>query len=111
MTAAYAPSRSACTCACSAPKRDHHDRLLSIDVDMDELLALLEMAVTWYELDYSGSPVIGPAEWATFAERHDWTHPERAERAFSMAVDIVARSAENAAPPPPLATVLQFVRG
>jgi hypothetical protein len=111
MTTAHAFNPSACTCACPPSHRDHHDRLRTVDVDMEELLALLEMAVTWYELDYTETPVLGPAYWATFAEDHDWTHPERAERAFSMAVDIVARAAESASPPAPLATVLQFVRG
>lgn len=89
----------------------HHDRLLTVDVDVDELLALLEMAVTWHELDYSDCDVVGPAAWLTFAENHRWTHPERAERAFSLAVDIVGRGTSGAPPRPALATVIDLVRG
>ena len=52
-------------CAASPAHAAHHDRLLLVDVDPDELLALIEMAVTWDELDYSQCDVLGPAEWST----------------------------------------------
>ncbi len=74
------------------------------------MLALLEMAVTWHELDYSDSPVIGPAGWSTFAENHQWAHPERAERVFSLAVDIVGRAILYPLPEPVSATTLGIVR-
>ena len=110
MTAAH--TRTLCCRACStdAANAVHHDRLLTVDTDAEELLALLEMAVTWYELDYSDSPVIGPAGWSTFAQSHGWTHPERAERVFSLAVDIVGRSIACPLPEPALATVIGLVR-
>ena len=79
----------------------HHDRLLTVDVDPDALLALLEIAVTWHELDYSTTDVLGPTAWLTFAQTHTWTHADRAARAFSVAVDIVGRAA--AGPPPAVA--------
>lgn len=109
MTTAYAPTHTACRRSCPALNQAHHDRLLTVDVDVDELLALLEMAVTWYELDYSDHPVVGPAEWAAFAQTHDWTYPERAEQAFNLALDIVGRAAAGA--PPALAAVLDLTRG
>lgn len=107
MTAAHART----LCCRDRPGRhgDHHDRLLTVDTDTDELLALLEMAVTWHELDYSECDVVGPPAWSTFAQNHAWTHPERAERAFSLAVDIVGRGIAGPAEPV-LATVIGLVR-
>ena len=87
------PRTAACRGACSAARRypDHHDRLTTVDTDVDALLGLMELAVTWHELDWSESHVLGPAEWATFAAAHVWTDPQRADRAFGLAVDIVGR--------------------
>jgi hypothetical protein len=65
--------------------------LLSVDINLDVLLELVEIAVTWHELDYSDSDLVGPADWLTFADQHSWRYPERAERAFNLAVDIVGR--------------------
>ncbi len=85
---------SSCRGGCSAAAhRGHHDRLLSVDTDPDVLLELMELAVTWHELDYTGESVVGPAEWHTFAERHHWVFPERAGWAFALAVDVVGRRA------------------
>jgi hypothetical protein len=70
----------------------HHDRLLTVETDPDELLDLLELAVTWGELDYSGATLLGPSCWLEFARCHDWQHPERALRVFSLATDMAARS-------------------
>ena len=67
MTAAHARTLCCQDCSTDAALAVHHDRLLTVDTDAEELLALLEMAVTWYELDYSDSPVVGPASWMTFA--------------------------------------------
>lgn len=88
------------------PTRAHHDRLLTVDTDAGELLALLELAVTWHELDYSGGRVVGPEAWPAFATRHRWRDPQRAERAFSLALDIVGRARPAAQP----AEVLRLVR-
>lgn len=96
MTAvAAAPLRLVtCRCACPAgPTRAHHDRLLTVDSDVSVLLELMELAVTWHELDYSAAPVVPPSEWVDFAERHVWVRPERAEAAFILALDVLRRSA------------------
>ncbi|GEL20144.1 hypothetical protein [Pseudonocardia asaccharolytica] len=117
MTVAHAPSRlTTCRGECRAAARypEHHDLLLSVDTDIDALLALIELAVTWHELDYSDCPVVGPADWAGFAAAHGWTFPERAERAFSLALDIVGRRLVGPPPEPAgpgLATVIDLVRG
>ena len=106
MTTAHVPSGH---CAqCCAPDREHHDRLLTVDTDPEALLGLMELAVTWHELDYSTAGVVGPAAWADFAARHRWHDPERAERAFSLALDIVARSGPGAPVTRP-AAVLELV--
>jgi hypothetical protein len=96
-----------CTSAVLYPV--HHDRLLDVDVDPDAQLELLEIAVSWHELDYSTEPVVGPSEWLTFAARHRWTATERAVRVFSLAVDIVGRSTAGLVAPD-LAEVLELVR-
>ncbi|HEX4253029.1 MAG TPA: hypothetical protein VH008_34525 [Pseudonocardia sp.] len=91
---------------------EHHDRLLAVDTDPDAVLELLEIAVTWHELDYSDSEVAGPGDWLTFAGEHSWSDPERAERVLSLAVDIVGR---GSVPPVAgdsgaLAEVIELVR-
>jgi hypothetical protein len=106
MTAAHA--RTSC---CRDRAAAHHDRLLQVDVDVDALLGLLEMAVTWHELDYSHCAVVGPAAWPTFVEDHQWTHRERAEQAFGLAVDIVGRGVAGPPVEPALARVIDLVRG
>lgn len=110
MTAAHARPTCCRDCPGAAHGTAHHDRLLAVDVDADELLALLEIAVTWHELDYRGSDVVGPAAWPTFAHDHQWTDPERAERVFSLAVDIVGRGGAGSVPAP-LARVIDLIRG
>ncbi|MGE3285054.1 MAG: hypothetical protein AB7J32_02990 [Pseudonocardia sp.] len=97
MTTAHVPA-GFCT-QCGALAREHHDRLLAVDVDPEELLALLELAVTWHELDYSTTPVLGPDAWADFAACHTWRDPQRAERAFSLALDIAGRAGTRAVRP------------
>jgi hypothetical protein len=101
MTAAvYSPLRLVtCRGACPiGPDRDHHDRLLSIDTDMDVVLELMDLAVTWHELEHPRALLVGPEEWETFAQRHLWAHPDRAEQAFMLAVDIAAKGAAKGAP-------------
>lgn len=66
----------------------HHDRLLAILGDPDRLLELIELAVTWAELDYSSTPVIAPHRWMSFFYGHHWSDPQRAERIFSLATDV-----------------------
>ncbi|MDN5861071.1 MAG: hypothetical protein L0H84_20905 [Pseudonocardia sp.] len=96
MTAAiHAPLRLVtCRDACPVgPSRRHHDRLLTVDTDVDAALELMELALTWHELEYPREAMVGPAEWETFAGRHLWAYPERAEQAFLLALDIAAARA------------------
>ncbi|GAA4755893.1 hypothetical protein [Actinomycetospora chibensis] len=71
--------------------RIHHDRLLRVEDDPDEVIELLELAVTWGELDYSESDVVPPEAWIDFAAGHRWRHPERVLRLFSVAADVALR--------------------
>jgi hypothetical protein len=113
MTIAQARPRSfTCRGRCSVAARhaEHHDRLLTLDTDLDTLLELFEIAVTWHELDYSNADVIGPSDWLTFADTHTWRFPDRAARALSLAVDIAARRPDGPDPRAPLADVIKLVR-
>lgn len=87
-----------CTCA-DRRWTSHHDRLLRVESDPDEMLELLELAVTWCELDYSATPVVPPEHWGGFALAHDWQDPARMERLFGLAADIALRAAGAAAGP------------
>lgn len=78
-------------CAVAPAARHHHDRLLTVEFDIDELLELVELAVTWGELDYSGAAVVPPEQWQAFAACHEWRDPDRAARIFSVATDIALR--------------------
>jgi hypothetical protein len=106
MTAAHART----SCCRDRSVAAHHDRLLQVDVDVDALLELLEMAVTWHELDYGQCAVLGPVAWSTFAEDHEWTRRERAEQAFALALDIVGRGVAGPPPLTLLAPVIDLVR-
>lgn len=82
------------SCGCDDNGRsDHHDRLLRVESDLGELVELLEMAVTWGELDWSRSEVVPPHRWVDFALCHSWKDPATMERIFSLATDVAARSA------------------
>lgn len=90
------PRRGA-SCGCDdSGWPDHHDRLLRVETDLGELVELLEMAVTWGELDWSRSAVVPPHRWVDFALCHSWVDPARMERIFSLATDVAARSAGGA---------------
>lgn len=85
-------------CGCADRRwRSHHDRLLHVETDTDELLELLELAVTWTELDYSAAAVLPPEHWSEFAHAHDWRNPDRMERLFGLAADIALRPATGPA--------------
>ncbi|GAA3823142.1 hypothetical protein [Streptomyces chiangmaiensis] len=75
-------------CAFSRSLHTHHDSLLTVDNDPHSLLELMELAVTWHELDYSGTQVIPPSQWLDFLDCHQWHDPDLAERIFSLATDI-----------------------
>jgi hypothetical protein len=70
----------------------HHDRLLAAETDLEALLELLELAVTWGELDYSTSDVVPPAMWTQFYEQHSWRDAVTMERMFDLATDLALRS-------------------
>jgi hypothetical protein len=71
--------------------RAHHDRLLRVEDDPDEVIELFELAVTWGELDYSETDVVPPEAWIDFATGHRWRDPERVLRLFSVAADVALR--------------------
>jgi hypothetical protein len=77
------------TCAFDAATEWHHRRLMTIESDQNVLLELIELAVTWPELQYSETPTIAPEHWLRFVESHTWADPDRVERIFSVATDIV----------------------
>lgn len=113
MTTAYArPRLVTCGRECAAATRfpDHHDRLLAVDTDMDVLLELFDIAVTWHELDYSESGLVGPDSWLDFAETHAWRFPDRAYRALALASDVARRHVAGPVTGVPLAEVIELVR-
>jgi hypothetical protein len=77
------------SCAFGAETERHHSRLKAIEDDPAALLELMELAVTWPELDYSETPIIPPDQWGIFFESHCWVRPERVGQMFSVAMDIV----------------------
>jgi hypothetical protein len=79
-------------CGFTGATKAHHDRLVRIDQDLEDVLDLMELAVTWGELDYSQESVIGPDHWLDFAQTHTWQDPERAERVLSLATDVAMGS-------------------
>jgi len=86
-------------CGVARGLRVHHDRLLRVEDDPDELVDLLETAVTWQELDYGDAALVPPEAWTDFAQDHPWRHPERMLRLFSLAADIALRAPAPAADP------------
>jgi len=77
------------TCDFAGATVRHHGRLIAVEYDQDAVLELMELAVTWPELAYSKTETIPPNSWMTFAEAHRWADPDRVERIFSIATDIV----------------------
>jgi hypothetical protein len=76
------------TCAFDGATASHHRMLMRIESDQDVLLELIELAVTWPELEYSDTPTIAPEDWMPFVESHHWADPARVERIFSVATDV-----------------------
>lgn len=83
-----------CRCRFASTAPTHHARLLRAGSDLDTAVDLVELAVTWDELDHSGEEVIPPHEWLEFWSDHAWPDPDLANRLFSVAVDIARRSRE-----------------
>lgn len=71
---------------------EHHDQLLTVDQSLDQAMALMELAVTWGEIDYSETALIPPSRWSDFVACHHWPVQDRAQRVFSLALDAVNHS-------------------
>ena len=87
-------------CGYAGRAQAHHDRLLAMAHDTSAVLDLMELAVTWGELDYSGADVIPPDLWFQFCERHTWQDPEQAMRIFALANDVAMHSQSRCSPRP-----------
>ncbi|TCK24445.1 hypothetical protein [Pseudonocardia endophytica] len=96
LTATLSLDAAWCRCADRRRHAHHHDRLLLVETDFDELLELLELAVTWQELDYSDAAVVPPERWNDFAMTHVWRDQDRMERLFGLATDVALRAASGA---------------
>ena len=83
---------SACRCRFASGRNTHHEELLRAPTDVATAVALMELATSWYELDYRGEALIPPADWLAFAAEHVWVNPELAQRVFGVAVDIARGS-------------------
>jgi hypothetical protein len=55
-------------------------------------VALMELATSWCEIDYSGQALIRPSDWLAFVAEHRWRNPDLAQRLFGVAVDVARRS-------------------
>lgn len=82
-----------CSCGFYDSASTHHDRLLTVEQDIDALLDLFELAVTWGELDYSAQRLIAPTRWRDFGSAHPWRDAERAQQIFQLASDVAMHSA------------------
>ena len=86
------PRASVCQCR-FAGRGTHHDRLVRAESDVTVALELLELALTWDELDYSREALIPPDDWLEFAGQHQWRDRDVAERLFSAVLDVARRGA------------------
>ena len=88
------PGRTNSTCACRFfdGRSAHHDELLRAPTEVDMAVALLELATSWCEIDYSGEALIPPADWPSFAAEHSWPNSDLAQRLFDVAVDVSRQS-------------------
>lgn len=89
-------------CRFAAGSRQHHDRLLLIDHDHEALMDLMEIAVTYGELDYSHIGIVEPEGWLDFAQAHRWQDAERANRVLAIAFDVAMSSVRSARTAPAL---------
>ena len=86
------PTESLCACRFVGRARAHHDELLRAPTELAMAVALLELATSWYEIDYSGEALIAPGDWLRFVAEHTWPDPDLAQRLFGVAVDVSRRS-------------------
>jgi hypothetical protein len=90
---------ASCSCSFRARCPEHHDRLLQLEDDgIYGATELLELALTWDELDYSGRPVIGPEDWLGFVAAHRWHDPTAVEELVTIALDCLRRGRRGARP-------------
>jgi hypothetical protein len=95
-TVHYLSADRPCRCRYARQHREHHDRLLQLGTEAEVFLELMELAVTWGELDYSESSVIAPNRWLEFVDAHIWADGEKVERMVSLATDVALGSTRAA---------------
>ncbi len=86
------PALCSRSCQFRGRTKAHHDRLLRVDRDSGEVLNLIELAVTWGELEYADRGVIPPSRWLEFAQAHRWQDADQAERILALATDVAMGS-------------------
>lgn len=96
-TVHYLSADRPCRCRYTRQHAEHHERLLRLGTDADVFLELMELAVTWGELDYSESPVIPPNRWLEFVDSHIWADGAKVERMVSLAMDVALGSGRSSA--------------
>lgn len=79
-------------CSFGGPLTAHHDRLLAVETDLQALVELMELAITWGELDYSSTDVVAPALWTEFCAQHHWRDAATMTRVFGLATDAAMHS-------------------
>jgi hypothetical protein len=77
------------SCAFGGATERHHRRLKAIEHDPEAVLELMELAITWPELEYSEADVIPPESWGAFVNSHRWADLNHVRRIFGLAIDIV----------------------
>lgn len=88
-----------CSCRFRALSPDHHDRLLHLEDDgIYGASELLELALTWDELDYSSRALIVPEDWLAFVAAHRWRDPRAVEELVTIALDCVRRGRRSVRP-------------
>jgi hypothetical protein len=85
------------SCAFGEATERHHRRLKAIEHDPEAVLELIELAITWPELEYSEADVIPPEAWGAFVDGHRWADLDHVQRIFGLASDIV-RAATRPSP-------------
>jgi hypothetical protein len=86
-------------CAFDGATERHHGRLKAIEHDPEAVLELMELAITWPELEYSEADTIPPESWDAFVASHRWADLNHVERIFGLAIDIVRTATRQRRPP------------
>ena len=88
--------RRRCECAFYADAPAHHDELLSIErASFDVTTHVVEMAVTWHELEYGERAVVQPQDWLEFVECHEWQDRDRVRDFFIALQSLVGTTADS----------------